>query len=152
MTFFVYWEGRLVPETIAKELPFFEKFKTPSKCIAAKVPVQWKRRVCGQLFLDSSYHAIAKNKLRLFAQPDFNHWLNEAIPSFADQRLPFIKYVMSDFHLIHVMITRFIFASDRLSGGYKFVAGQMKNTGWSIPRVEISSVGSSFIRGWLSEI
>lgn len=65
VTLLVYWEGRLVPQTIVKELPLFKPYKEARKCFDAGVPIRWRRRVCGQIFLDSTFQHIANNKIKL---------------------------------------------------------------------------------------
>ena len=87
----VYWEGRLVPDTVVHELPFFADLETVAKCNRERVATQWKQRVHGQLFLDSSFDAISNNKLQITVSPSFEQWLNTAdkLPLFQHVKAPF---------------------------------------------------------------
>lgn len=85
----VYWEGRLVPETVLEKLPFFDDFNTDAKCETSKVAVKWKNRVFGVIFLDSSFSLISNNKLRLRTAPSLEELLVEEKHGFRPNVRPF---------------------------------------------------------------
>jgi hypothetical protein len=65
----VFWQNRLVPQTINLLLPFYPKVKevTNSKIV-------WGERVVTFLFLDWSFPYISNNKLKINMTD--NEWIN----------------------------------------------------------------------------
>lgn len=73
----VYWQNRLVPESILSHLPFFPS--THSNSAVSKkdsVAKDWKNRIGGFLFFDWSFRHISNNKLKILVEPNLNTWLN----------------------------------------------------------------------------
>lgn len=91
----VFWEGRLVPDTVVQDLLCFSELDTPKKCENANVAVRWKERVHGQLFLDSSFEHISNNKLQISLGPSFEQWLKteDKKKSFKHVAIPLKTYV-----------------------------------------------------------
>ena len=75
--FRVYWQNRLVPETQLSQMPFFPAAKTVLQCDRYKIPLDWKDRIRGFIFFDSSFVDISNNKLKIKADPDFDTWIND---------------------------------------------------------------------------
>jgi hypothetical protein len=73
----VYWQNRLVPETLLAQMPFFPNAKSASQCDELNIPHDWKDRIRGFLFFDSKFDSISNNKLKIKADPDFDTWIND---------------------------------------------------------------------------
>jgi hypothetical protein len=58
-----YWQNRLVPYSIVRNLPFFEEVYQRQR--AEGVSPNWRRRMIGVLFLDWHFDGISINKLRI---------------------------------------------------------------------------------------
>jgi hypothetical protein len=65
----VFWQNRLVPQTINLLLPFYPKVKEVTKS-----NVVWGERVVAFLFLDWSFPYISNNKLKINLLE--NEWIN----------------------------------------------------------------------------
>ncbi len=74
--FNVYWQNRLVPETVVENLPFLPKrsFGTSNRF---NIPKDWKSRVKGYLFLDGTFKHISNNKLKITVYPNLDTWIND---------------------------------------------------------------------------
>lgn len=71
----IYWQDRLVPETIISQLSFFPK-TTKIDLEKLGIGTNWKQRLVGFLFFDWKFKHISNNKLKIRVQPDLNTWLN----------------------------------------------------------------------------
>lgn len=74
--FSVYWQDRLVPETVLSKLPFFPVCLTAAQCEADKLSLNWRYRLKGYLFFDWTFHHISNNKLKFTIEPSLDEWLN----------------------------------------------------------------------------
>jgi hypothetical protein len=74
----VYWQDRLVPETVLSQLPFVPKSIQALKNMELNegISPNWKGRLVGFLFFDWEFHHISNNKLKICVEPDLNTWLN----------------------------------------------------------------------------
>lgn len=64
-TFSIYWQRRLVPETVLSKLPFFPDCVTRGQCNANELPEKWKYRLKGFIFFDWEFRHISNNKLKI---------------------------------------------------------------------------------------
>ncbi len=73
----VYWQDRLVPETILTQIPFVPS--SPQMLALMEkdgISKRWKDRLMGFLFFDWEFRHISNNKLKIKVEPDLNTWLN----------------------------------------------------------------------------
>lgn len=78
--FSVFWQDRLVPETVLNRLPCFKDL--PSSvidCSSQSIAHQWRGRIKGFLFFDWEFHNISNNKLKFTVEPSLEGWLNEQL-------------------------------------------------------------------------
>lgn len=72
----VYWQNRLVPESLLWQLPFFPSTHSNTSLAKYEIPKNWKSRIGGFLFFDWSFRHISNNKLKILVEPNLNTWLN----------------------------------------------------------------------------
>lgn len=75
----VFWQNRLVPNTMLQELPFFPKTTSKFSCDKLGLPENWKGRLKGFVFLDWNFNHISNNKLMIQVTPSFNSYLNKDV-------------------------------------------------------------------------
>ncbi len=73
----VYWQNRLVPESLLSQLPFFPSSHGNTNTSKYEVAKQWKNRIGGFLFFDWNFRHISNNKLKILVEPNLNTWLNK---------------------------------------------------------------------------
>ena len=76
--FSVFWQDRLVPESVVSSLPFFPflKRKSVQAKNAGEIAANWTERIKGFLFFDWSFTQISNNKLKIQVDPNLHEWIN----------------------------------------------------------------------------
>lgn len=78
--FSVYWQNRLVPETVLDRIPCFKGLPSSSlECSNHSIAHNWRSRLKGFLFFDWTFHNISNNKLKFTVEPSLEAWLNEQL-------------------------------------------------------------------------
>ncbi len=72
----IFWQDRLVPETIINAFPFFPELRTQLQCERNLIPSDWRERVHCFLFFGWDFRHISNNKLKFQVDPNMNEWLN----------------------------------------------------------------------------
>ena len=79
-TFSIFWQNRLVPESVINKLPLFKNIKvTDLDCDNAGIARKWRDRLKGFLFFDWNFHSISNNKLKFTLEPSLEIYLNNLL-------------------------------------------------------------------------
>eukprot|EP00605_Chrysophyceae_sp_TOSAG23-4_P001164 GSChrysophyteH1.ASY1.ANO1.1272.1 assembled CDS len=75
--FDIYWVDRFVPQSYFTNIPLLPKsLETPAQCEKEGISLDWKKRIKGYVFFNSSWEHISNNKLKIQVDPDINTYLN----------------------------------------------------------------------------
>ena len=78
--FSIFWQNRLVPETVVNRLPLFKNIKVSDlDCDKLGIARKWKDRLKGFLFFDWNFHSISNNKLKFTMEPSMEVYLENLV-------------------------------------------------------------------------